>query len=90
MTKNGLFRPAGGGTIFRVRDRVTSVSNRSYVVDSKPGVRLDKRPIRLRQGGRYHFFFTNMLLSEQHVGEKEKKYHAAAGEICRYRVKRPV
>jgi hypothetical protein len=42
-------------------------------------------PIRRRQGGRYRFLFRNMGLSEPHVPEQDKTYHAAAGELRYYR-----
>jgi hypothetical protein len=35
---------------------------------------------RLRQGGRFQFFFTKKLLSKQLFCKKEKEHHAAAGE----------
>jgi hypothetical protein len=40
-------------------------------------------PIRLRQGGRFFSF-------SQQCCEKEKVYHAAAGDSAVHRVKRPV
>jgi len=42
-------------------------------------------PIRLRQGGSNQIFFLKNLHKVQIFQEKEKTYHAAAGEIRRYR-----
>jgi hypothetical protein len=47
-------------------------------------------PIRLRQGGKSHPYFTKIWLAEPNFREKDQKYYAAAGESGLQLVKRPV
>jgi len=69
----------------RVSDRVTRVIYTRYAVGSKPGVCRDNRPDAPPAGRDGTFFFRNMWDNVPHVPEKDKTYHAAAGEIRHHR-----
>jgi O-antigen ligase len=64
--------------------------DRTYAVVDLAGICRNKRPDSPPAGWKIPFFFTKILHKVQNFCEKEKEYHAAAGDSAVHRVKRPV
>jgi hypothetical protein len=62
----------------------------TYAVVDLAGICLDNRPDSPAAGWKIPFFFTKILHVVQNFCEKEKVYHAAAGDSAVHRVKHPV